>query len=555
MSTPVAFAPWLAEVERLSTRGVVNLCEAFEVTEVVAFIEGARTPRNVLSLIVAGDQAPAAPFASAALPQALTAKRITLTGLKTWRFGLFRYALRPGDLVDALQALAAGRGWAPSGPALEVGDLEPLGRVFAPADGMKPRAINGVLKNNFWAGSHVMELSDTDKSALAPLLEKPARLQELSEAIEPICPIQIARASDRLGNILIQFPVTAVMAELQAEPPTGSLVLDLTWRPGIAPRSLRLAVERRFDGLSVADHSATVAAGRTAIPVGNTPGLESATLWDDELGLMLWRQAPVSRIRQIHTSVHARRPEPRMFRHSDDAEVVSVQVGDAEHLMVGGSERQDQEAWTRRRIYALERAQLRRERRFVQYIPTTPASIAHEAALADLRSLIATFGVKATWLWDPYLSAEDILKTLFHSPHAGAELRALSDAQSVPRTSPAAGGRGEGVDAAPAPNAPRPTFADLQRARLIACAGNMEGLRLEYRARIGHNGWSFHDRFLIFPQTDQGPLAWSLGTSVNMLGHKHHILQRVGDGRLVADAFEQLWNELSRPRNLIWKSP
>ena len=501
MTTAPAFGSWLAEAARLSTRGVVNFCEAFEVTEMVAFIDGERTPRNVLSLIVAEDQAPQAPFAPAERPRRMTQERLTLPSLKTWRFGLFRYTLRLDDLLGALQALAAGGGWAPTGLALGVGDLEPLERVFVPADGLTSRALNGVLKNNFWGGSHVLELSDTKKTALEPLFEKPARLQELSEAIAPICPIQIARASDRLGNILIQFPVTAIMAKLRAERPTGALVLDLAWRPGVAPRSLRLTLERRFDGVSMADHSATVVAGSTAIPVADTAGLESATLWDDRHELMLWRQAPASRIRQFHTGIHPIRPERRSFRHSDEAEIVSIQVSDAEHTVIGGSERQDQEAWTRRRLYEAERAQLRRERRFVQYIPTNPRSIGHEAALADLRVLINIFGEKAAWLWDPYLSAEDILKTLFHCPHADADLRALSDALSVPRIQPAApDGLDEALDVASsaAAAALRHSFADLQRERLIACGGNLEGLRLEYRARIGHSGWSFHDRFLIF---------------------------------------------------------
>ena len=73
--------------------------------------------------------------------------------------------------------------------------------------------------------------------------------------------------------------------------------------------------------------------------------------------------------------------------------------------------------------------------------------------------------------------------------------------------------------------------------------------------KIGQAGWAFHDRFLIFPNTDNGPLAWSLGSSVNSLGRQHHILQHVDDARLVADAFEELWDELSEPEQLIWKVP
>jgi len=60
---------------------------------------------------------------------------------------------------------------------------------------------------------------------------------------------------------------------------------------------------------------------------------------------------------------------------------------------------------------------------------------------------------------------------------------------------------------------------------------------------------------LIFPYVENVALAWSLGTSVNGLGKQHHILQRVDDGRIIADAFEKLWTQLDPPEHLIWKVP
>lgn len=58
-----------------------------------------------------------------------------------------------------------------------------------------------------------------------------------------------------------------------------------------------------------------------------------------------------------------------------------------------------------------------------------------------------------------------------------------------------------------------------------------------------------------FPKADEAALAWSLGTSVNSLGTEHHILQKVDDGQLVADAFVDLWEQLNKPEHLIWKKP
>ncbi|WP_198411770.1 hypothetical protein [Microvirga flavescens] len=94
-----------------------------------------------------------------------------------------------------------------------------------------------------------------------------------------------------------------------------------------------------------------------------------------------------------------------------------------------------------------------------------------------------------------------------------------------------------------------------QREAFSNANSNFRGLELEFRGCFGARGWDFHDRFLIFPQTSEGSLAWSLGTSVNSLGKKHHMLQRVGDGQLIADAFLELWNHLDEPQHLIWKRP
>lgn len=193
--------------------------------------------------------------------------------------------------------------------------------------------------------------------------------------------------------------------------------------------------------------------------------------------------------------------------------------------------------WAARRLYQTDAARAREERRFVQYRPEPgKEKESREKALGDIRFLIDRYGKHGAWLWDPYLSADDILLTLFHCQSGGADLRALTDGMTVCGTK-------------------KSDFVEAQKATIAACKGNCERLRLVYRVRIGPAGWTFHDRFLIFPQDDAGALAWSLGTSVNSAGTSHHILQKVDDGQLIKDAFEDLWSELGGAEHLIWKTP
>jgi hypothetical protein len=76
---------------------------------------------------------------------------------------------------------------------------------------------------------------------------------------------------------------------------------------------------------------------------------------------------------------------------------------------------------------------LAQSRRFVQY-NTRPGQqdAEYEKALGDIRALINQYGEKGAYLWDPYLSAADILRTLFYCPYHNANLRALTAGQEYP---------------------------------------------------------------------------------------------------------------------------
>jgi len=188
-------------------------------------------------------------------------------------------------------------------------------------------------------------------------------------------------------------------------------------------------------------------------------------------------------------------------------------------------------------MYREEVVRLKAQRRFLHYNPRYGNKIIeHKRALEDIRALINVHGVNGAWLWDPFLSADDIMDTLVYCIHARVDLRALGGGQRYRNF-------GDGH--------PDPVLE--QRSILDSIQSNWSGLRLEYRMRRGQYGWGFHDRFLIFPGEESGALAWSLGTSVNSLGKEHHILQQVDDGQLIMDEFLELWDELDHSECVVWK--
>ena len=136
------------------------------------------------------------------------------------------------------------------------------------------------------------------------------------------------------------------------------------------------------------------------------------------------------------------------------------------------------------------------------------------------------------------MEAEDLLETVFFRPSANSPIKALT-----------------GLKIAPQENKTSSYKADLANEinQAIRQAGwlNLTFVNAD-RSKVG----DFHDRFIIFPQAIDEPVrAWSLGTSVNSLGKSHHIIQEVEDGQIIADVFEEMWEQsINDENNILWKS-
>jgi hypothetical protein len=172
--------------------------------------------------------------------------------------------------------------------------------------------------------------------------------------------------------------------------------------------------------------------------------------------------------------------------------------------------------------------ELERNMKFMQYGRNGPE---REKAVGDIRKLIQKYGNEKIYLWDPYIEATDIMDTLYYSATYGTEMRVI--------------GKHSQGDAN--------EWALIQKNKFETDSNNY-GVNLEFRRQSHNYGYPFHDRFLIFFD-DRGTVrAWSLGTSVAGLGKRHHIVQEVNHPKHIADAFEQLWEQLGHPECLVWKS-
>ncbi|GAA0283255.1 hypothetical protein LNAOJCKE_1564 [Methylorubrum aminovorans] len=474
-----------------------------ELTEITATPRGAQ-PLNVLSLTVLSEGR--ADVGEAEPPQ-FPIPRIRIDGFRDWAFGVARTFRRLPALERTLEDYPSTATWSLSGHALQVGNLRPEPLMFAPPDGTVTVPLNKVLKNNFWAGSYVFRLLNREKLHFAPFFADRRRLQQLSDAVSAAVPMAFAGLADLLGDVLIQVPVTVVVPSVDVPRDAVDLSLNATWSPGSTPRPLSAAARAKWDELLTGAALSGRFQEAACISVDGRRQPVESEMWDAETGTILSATAPTAILRRVSVNGHVQQHEPRLFAAVDpdtERREVRIRLAHTTTTTVGEDDGQDANYWLARRHDLEERRRLEETRDFVQYRPASGSSRERARALADIRFLIDRHGERGVDLWDPYLTGNDILQTLFWCPHSAVPLRGLTDGRDPPRAVPS-GPAGEPEPEAP--EAPRASFADRQRGILTRDGGNLEGLRLEYRNSRGPGGWAFHDRFLIFPNGRDGPRA------------------------------------------------
>lgn len=558
---------FLSEFDLLAARGIVGIFDQFELFEVVQYVDDSNHPTNVFTIAIAveGGDRESARF--------LNDKRMVLRGLKEYRFGICRSVLTIDAFRQVLYTCLVSGVWKPGTVGVGIGRLQPSPKYFSPPDSMSEIPINRVLKNNFFSGSYALELFDVEKQSHNHFKESPTALQELSEKISAIVPIRIASLSDRLGNIVIQFPIEAIRAEFRTD--GARYQAEIAWHPKIAERKLIVTGRAEYDHSVVSFYQKEVFSGFVSLGADPGYGALNGVVWDAENRIILAATGELSFIKTISMNLAAGVHEPRMIPESveDKAASKKIKLSSQPMLsMIGDTQLASIAQSIRRRTYADELAALSRQRKFVQYAAQPRSGTSdRDRALSDVRGLIDSHGAFGVWLWDPFLAPQDILDTLFYNRTSNAPMCALTALKKQRVVGPERPSqlRSSGSNRclrvlktttkgvlSYREETSKSSLICSHRKVLSSLPGNFHGLCIEYRSAHGPRAWDFHDRFLIFPKSKVEPAkAWSLGTSVNSLGKTHHILQQVDNAQLIADAFQALWNAVDHPDNLIWKCP
>lgn len=420
---------------------------------------------------------------------------------------------------------------------LQIEPLNLLSKQFIPS--REGNRVNNVLKNNFLGGSYILEFFDETKRSLDFLLDlkKVKQLNALSDNIVTHVPIDLSVARDRIGNVIFQFPISVLRSSSKALKSWNGVRTFFKWNKQVTtvPEcfiQVESTLDKNYMGSSIVEYNGTAVHD---IISGSIDQISHIKVWRKEPNLLL-ATFDGTYMREMVLKTGIIDHEPRIF--IVDGVEQKVQVS-GKGIRSGSKDQVKYTTYINNTIYDQEKSRLERDLSFKQYF-----SGSHNSAISDIRSLISRNDENGVYVWDPYLRASDIFNTLFYSPTSGVPLQAIGSIDKS--TKKVYEDNGKTAD----------QIILEERHLMDNPVHNNFGLNLEFRMQYDNYGWSFHDRFLIFPGSKyKRPKVFSLGTSINSVGLSHHIVQEVSHPQRVIDAFDELWEKLNNENCLVWRYP
>lgn len=505
-----------------SNIGIYNKCE---IIEIFGFKRQEKEAFNIYTLIVFMNTK------QISIEGLMTEKLQQFKGFKDLSWGIKRRIVDIPIVEKLYQELLEKNKFYIVHP-LDIGIVKFLPEQYVPPreDMHREIQLNYLLKNNLNNGSYVLEFFDEEKNNVKFLLDNPVLLNSFSEQVSEILPLKLANISDRLGNIVFQFPINSFEFFLdsirQEEPPMykGISLEIYPKNKNFNIKNLQARLYEKNDKLITRQKLIDIRENITRIEFDDCFGTY-IELIDKKSSFLLYKYK-FSIMKQANVNIGLIESQKRIFKIDEEVQK-PIEVIHTSNSIFGKTKDITFDKWIRDRIYEQELKELEKSKAFVQYFGNEE----EKKALEDIRYLINKYGEKGIYLWDPYLSAKDIKNTLYYSKFAYVLLKAISGLKQDSSKE----------------KAKRDMIEEFNKddKRFLF-------LNIEVRGKIGVHGYDFHDRFLIFPL--EKPKVWSLGISVNQLGASHHILQEVKNAQHILNAFNKLWDELNDEECLIWKN-
>jgi bifunctional DNA-binding transcriptional regulator/antitoxin component of YhaV-PrlF toxin-antitoxin module len=522
------------EFDLLIQQGNLGFYTSCEVTHVIVFDKKNRQAYNYYTVFVFEERK-----LKNTKPEYLTEKPLSLS--KCFSLCIMQYQIELKDARQNYEKLIVASATCDIGCGhLSIGRFKKLSKQFIPYDSTKTIPLNKGLKNNFQNGSYILELFDIQKP-LSVLMSK-KELHLAAQKLHEILPIDLFVLSDRIGNVVFQFPSQILGVVFKTDKEEQNLEFNLSIDNRILnPQRYLVMVTNEFDNTFVGfGIKEQVEQTSFALNTGNTASLNQIKVIDKETQLIV-SLASTGFIRSMKVNMHIGSQFGNVRTIIDgNGHTITVPVDSRESFGIPRKNILEWKDYTRKRQYQMDLEKLEKQMKFIQY--GGQGRNDREKAMLDIRKLIERFEESKVYLWDPFLSADDILNTLYFTRHYNTELRAITSGILRKRN-----------------NIDGTSYSEIKQwiadqKQLFETRSNNYGIKLEVRCQHGNYGFPFHDRFLIFISEEETAKVWSLGTSINSLGTAHHIVQEVNHPQHIVDTFEQLWNSLDNDGCLVWNS-
>lgn len=419
------------------------------------------------------------------------------------------------------------------GEVLNLSSMSPVPSIFVPVNGTKSIPLNRVIKNNFNAGSMLIEWFG-EKDSIKCVLDS-EELKKAELRIQELLPIDLFTINDRIGNVVFQVPSEISWCKLSGKE-EDSITCEFRFDRRIRDLSKYiLYIATDLDDVLIGSSTICETENETiTLKIPYTGGPYIVTLMDTVNHIPVYQQTvPYIRKMPLKFIAQGNRDTIRTIKRRDGT-IDEVNIGRLHTALIGGEEFVWEEA-IKQRQYNEKIKELMNAREFVRYYGKDPAE--REKALGDLRSIMRSGIEGIVYLWDPYLEAQDLLDTWYYVNINRAKLRVISSSSICPKKDKNSVG----------------TWINEQN-RILRDGSNQLGISLNWRIQHGEYGFGFHDRFIILKRKNQQARVWSLGTSINSFGKNHHILQLVSNPEYILEDFETLWAELDDPSCQVWNS-
>lgn len=409
--------------------------------------------------------------------------------------------------------------------------LKLLSKQYIPPN--KDNRLNKILKNNFLYGSYIFEFFEENKNDLNRYYKyNPKGYEKILEIVKNLIPIDLSLNPERFGNYIFQLPITLLQHRTYPNNDYTGINIDFIWNQKIEDKPNCIITTNTKIEDNILNSNFVEYNGRETqfIETGPLDKTCEITLWRKKPNLILFNEKGIFS-RNVTVSLKQKVGERVFFNHKG-MQKVSIKNNDHSRQKYADYIYEIYNTITRN-----NENQLEKELSF-KLLKGKNDEYPNDDPLEYLIQLIQKHCHNGVWIVDPYLSAGDLLSTVYYSNIENVPIKAITSEKML----------GNYKD-----------ISDKNEViainRQYLCLTDKTKLNLEFKIEYGEN--SFHDRFLIFPGNSkklEKAKAYSLGTSVNGFGKSCHVLQEISTPHKIAELFDELWNKLDKRENLIWKS-